>query len=79
MGKDELITVVPTPLLQLSELGIEATASPKLVMGALFNQFPTAQHKDAIGRFHRGQSMGNDNGGPSLQQTIQIGLEGCLG
>ena len=44
-------------------------------MGALFDQFTSAQHKDAIGGFHRGETVGNDDGGPFLQKTIQIGLK----
>ena len=48
-------------------------------MGALFNQFSPAQHKDAIGGFHRGKPVSDDDGGPPLEQTIQISLEGCLG
>ena len=44
-------------------------------MGALFNQFTAAQHKDAIRGLHRGQAVGDDNGGALLQDPVEISLE----
>ena len=44
-------------------------------MGSLLDQFTAAQHKDAVRGFHRGQAMGNDDGGALLQQAIEISLQ----
>ena len=44
-------------------------------MGSLLDQFTPAQHKNAIRGFHRGQAMGNDDGGALLQKTIEISLQ----
>ena len=44
-------------------------------MGSLLNQFTAAQHKNAIRGFHRGQAMGNNDGGALLKKTIEISLQ----
>ena len=53
-------------------------------MGALLDQLPPAQHKNAICRLNGGQAVGDDDGSALLQQSIQVTLpddincEGCI-
>ena len=40
-------------------------------MRSLLNQAAAFQHEDPVGIGHRGQPMGDDDGGPAPSQTVQ--------
>ena len=48
-------------------------------MAALLDQAAAAQHQDPVGGLHRGQAVGDHDGGALAQQAIKVALEGGLG
>ena len=48
-------------------------------MAALLDQATAPQHQDAIGCLHRGQAVGDHDGGALAQQAVEVALQGGLG
>jgi len=59
--------------------GVVAAARQQLVMRPLLHDAPVIQHKDAIRAFHRGEAMGDHDGGTACQRLIKSLLNLRLG
>ena len=65
-------------LLQLSQLGIEASGGAEFPVVALFDQATALEYKNAIDRLHGGQPVGDDYRRALMQQAVQVTLQGGL-
>src|SRR5438876_5575319 len=53
------------------ELGVAATAAEQLLMGAPFYNLSTLDQQNGVGAADGGQSMSNDNGGATRDESAQ--------
>ena len=67
------------PFLKLGQFRIEASLCAQLKMGPLLDEPPPTQDEDAVRRLHGGETMGDHNSGPALQQPVEIPLQRCFG
>ena len=64
--------------LQLRQSGINTALGHKLIMGSLFNKLAIVHHQNPVGALHRGQAVGDHQGGSVAAQGFHGALHGAL-
>src|SRR6056297_3773557 len=64
--------------LHIVELFIQTAFSQQFIMSALLYNFALFNNNDSISMLHRGETMGNDKGGPVFHKSLQGLLHLCF-
>ena len=64
--------------LRLVELGVQAVQRDQFPVHALLDNLAVLEHQDAVGILHRGQAMGDHQGGATAAQSLPAWRAMCV-